>query len=174
LKSIPNSALPAPLLDKSNEFLEQHSLPNNESLVITCAALIREISKTKSVRSKQLKRQSAADKRNSEEFFNRIIHLKKEYWAELRYFGLSEDDIEYGIKWAEHRYTNPYRAHQTLLMYRLLIYFFQDLTDIDIKATAQWKIAVDLFEEFSTDDVNASDYEERIKWVYNTKFKGKK
>ena len=170
MKIVPKHKITKSLLDKSQSFLKKHNLTEKENLIITCAALIRDISTEQDARSKNQKNQVKQHKRSHRDFLNRLRHLKEKYWIELRYFGLSDDEIDEGIKWQENYSNQPYRAHANRSINEGMKNFFKELTEIGIKPKKQWDITYDIFLEYSSeieeDEDNGADYYERIKAAY--------
>ena len=170
MKIVPEHKIAKSLLDKSQSCLKKHNLTEKENLIITCAALIRDISTEQDARSKDQKKQVKHHKRSHKDFLNRLRHLKEKYWIELRRFGLSNDEIDEGIKWQENYSNQPHRAHANRSINEGMKHFFKELTEIGIKPKKQWDITYDIFLEYSSeieeDENNGADYYERIKATY--------
>ena len=90
--------MPKQFLDKSKFFMEKHKLPDNEGLINSFAALIRNMQTDKETRRKNMNRNAKRQRENRKDFLQSLYHLKEKYWVELRYFGLSDDDIDRGIE----------------------------------------------------------------------------
>ena len=167
---LPKSTLLDPFIDKSELFLEIHNLPKNENLVRLCAALILNISLDSESRLKKIKRQTKGQRKGDKEFLESLEHMKENYWVELRYFGLTNEDIDESILRCKIDNKKTNRAHPNKLINLLLKYFFKDMTSINIKPKKQWDIVYDLFCGYSLnikdEEDTGADYYERIKAVY--------